>query len=129
MANLTATVRVNLVYQAPGGSSITVPQQTVDLAYGADSEGHVDVPSGTGAAVDFDIPFGSIAAASAMLLINNTSQDLTLLINGDLTGQTLAAGKPLYVHTPLTEAKVVTTDVGPSTETERVSFFVFGDPE
>jgi len=135
MANKTATFKINLTYEGPGGTSVAVAQKTVNVPYGASSAVQIDIPDGTTDGTSFPVPFGSIGTgATALYLINNTSNDLELTFNGSLVTFEVAAGgvclvlqSDLPAGVPLTAATVVATAT--TVGVERVDCFVFGDPE
>jgi hypothetical protein len=135
MANLVATLKINLTYQAPGGGSVAIPQKSYTVPYGASCAGQLDIPDGTVDGASFDIPFGSIATgATAALIYNGTSFPLELKINGSAVVCEIAAGgahlicqADLPAGVPLTALAVLATDT--TVGVERVEYFVFGDPE
>lgn len=135
MANLTATFKINLTYQGPGGGSVSVPQMSKSIPYAADSSGHVDVPAATADGASFTIPFGSIAtAATGALIVNNTEQELEVKVNGSAVlydlpvgGAMLICAEDVPLALPLTALAVLTTAL--TVAAGRVDYWVFGDPE
>lgn len=135
MANLTATFKINCTYQGPGNTSVSVAQKTVNVPYAADSCGHIDLPADVGDSDSFDVPFGAIEdGATAVYLVNGSSQDLEVKYNGGaVTKELPAGGVLLFCATelpglvPLTAVALVATAAGSAVE--RVDYFVFGDPE
>lgn len=137
MANKTATFKVNLTYEGPGSTSVTVAQKTINVPFGASCIGEIDLPADVADGNSFSVPFGTIATgASAVYLINNTTQDLEVKYNGGLVTKELAPGGALLVcadalpvGVPLTAVALVATATPNPAAVERVSYFVFGDPE
>lgn len=110
---MQATVQTSLKYVAPGNVSATINiSQT--LAYVASNVGFLDVPEGTLAAVEFEVPLGSIAALKGVLVQNNTDQDLDLSINGSGDTFTLPPGGLFLVtgaaESGITSVSLTTTD-------------------
>lgn len=128
MSNLTGSVRINLVFQGPSGGTTTVPQKTATLTYGESSEGSGGVPAGSVADAEIPVPFGTITAATALYITNDTTQVLNLKVNGGSDTIPIAAnGGVALVQAALTDATLVTTATGPTAELERFGYFVFGD--
>lgn len=135
MANLLATLRLSLVYPAPGGQSVTVPQIQVNVPFQGSSVGFIDVPDETAAEAEIAVPFGTVdEGAGLVFLQNDTGQELDLKINGEASDMALAPGAvwcsasaALPAGTPLTELAVVTT--AEQSGSGRIGYWVFGDPE
>lgn len=128
MANLAGTAKINLSYQAPGGGTVQVPQKSSSLSYSESSCGTGAIPAGTVADDPTSVPFGTIATASGMYLVNNTTQVLNLKINGGSDVIPIAAnGGVALVQAALTSATLVATATGPTADPEPFDYFVFGD--
>src|SRR5262245_17403121 len=128
MANLAGTAKINLSYQAPGGGTVQVPQKTAALSYGESSIGTGAVPSGTEVNDTVSIPFGTINIASALYVINYSTQVLGLKVNGGSDTVPVAAnGGVVLVQAALTSATLVATATGPTVSTEYFDYWVMGD--
>jgi len=98
----------------------------------AQNVGTIDVPTTMTPPTTYDIPFGSVASASMVLVKNNMTAAVGLKINGSVTvnfdlapgaifmmaGPTASAGVPLI--------SVSATVTAAPTATEQLSYFVFG---
>lgn len=136
MANSVATLKLALTYAAPGGQSVTVPQQTINAAFQASSVGFVDIPDATAGDTEIPVPMGSIGTGATLCILkNNSGQDLKVEINGaaapshDLPagGFTVIAMADLPTARKLTAISVATTGVQAGAGS--VEYFLFGDPE
>ncbi len=134
MANKSASLKITLSYQAPGGSQASFAPSTITIPYSAQAESTVDVPDTTAAATVFPVPFGSIADGATMLIVqNNLDTAITLKINGGDLENSIPAGKFGMVQVgdlgaaPITSADIVTT-ADPQAGDGSVDCFVFGDP-
>lgn len=141
MSNKTAVAKISLSYTGPDNEPVNTPQITVNAPYQSQVHGSIDVPDAQAATTDYDIPLGSIGTEVTLLIIENHTK------NGSNPGQKLkvtlnTTGEVVYVDTeqafiyavgtnttgttPLTAAKVTTTDI--QAGAGLVSFHAFGDP-
>ena len=132
MANKTCSVKCVLTYVDDDGASKT-STTSVSAPYQAYAEGTIDVPDTTVGSTAYTIPFGSIAKATALEVVNKTGQDMTLKIDGSAAlidvpdgGALLIAAAALPAGTALTGASLTTTDV--QSGAGQIAFKVFGDP-
>lgn len=94
MSNSTATLKLTQTYTNPQGQAVAPAPLSVACPYQAQLEGTIDVPDTTAASTELDIPFGSIAAATLVVVHNRLTQDIGIKVNGkpaSATG-TLVAG-------------------------------------
>lgn len=131
MANKICTVKTTFTYTDEDGNTRTA-SNTVAAPYQAFAEGSLDVPDATVDSTAFDIPFGSVAKASVLEIVNKTGQEMTLKLNGSsaLTDVpngavvTIAAAA-LPAGTAITAASLTTTDTQSGAGT--IAFRIFGD--
>lgn len=96
MPNLEATFQARLSYTGPNSESVTAPNISVAAPYaaGAQQVGGIDVPDAASSSTEYSVAFGSIAAATGILIENKTGQELRARIESavrSVTG-TLASG-------------------------------------
>jgi hypothetical protein len=130
----TATVNVSITYTPPAGATNSATASLATAASNsAQNVGVIDVPSGTGPAATFPIPFGSVAAAKILIVKNAMSSDLGVQLNGSGTDiYQISAGGMMMIGMPtepgadtLTDATITVIDAITSAQT--VQFWVFGD--
>lgn len=140
MANKSAVAKVSLSYTGADNEPVNMPVLTIAAPYQAQAHGSIDVPDTQAATTDYDIPFGSIGTEATLLIVENRTK------NGSNPGQKLKvdlesgalvveidvdqsfayiAGSGALGTTPLTQAKVTTTDI--QAGAGLISFHVFGD--
>lgn len=133
MSNSKVTVRAQVSYVDPDGQNQSLPATVLEPEYTAQVHGSLDIPDAT-AAGPFDIPFGSVDKATAVMIKNSTGQALDVSVNaGDLTYTALPDGKSLLIAlpctpggSPVTAVTVTTGDVQAGAGT--VAYHVWGDP-
>lgn len=140
MANRNAVMKLNVDYVSPSGSSTTWPLsgfgQKTTCPYHGQGYGSLDVPDAEVADTIHEVPFGDIASATAFAIVNRTSQDLNVVVNGDEeteplfsipAGGFMAWGTPLADgDLPITRLALVTTATQSGDGT--IEYLVFGDP-
>lgn len=102
-------------------------------AVNAQNVGQIDVPMSTGPATQFDLPFGSVAAAKIIMIKNEMSSDVGIRINGSEADnfRVPAGGFVLYAapqapgSTPWSSATAVTTATPAAVEA--IQYFIYGD--
>jgi hypothetical protein len=102
-------------------------------SYNAQNVGAIDVPSTITPPMDYDIPFGSVSAASMALVKNATSNPIGLKFNGSLTvnydlapgAVWVMAGATASSGVPLTSISATVTAA--PTIVENIVYFLFGD--
>ncbi len=132
MANKSITLLANLSYVDAEGRNATLPQLTISPEYQAQTHGGFDLPEAT-AAGDFVIPFGSVAKATCVVVINQSGQPVDVSVNaGDLLYTALATGKSLLIALPMAPADAITAVTVTTGDVQAadgsVAFHVFGDP-
>ncbi len=100
MTNKLATFKVSLSYPGSGGETVKPPDVSVAAPFsaGAFLDGGVDIPDTTAASTEYALSFGSIAAATGLIVENQTGQDLHVKLNGGpaaVTGTLVAGTKTL----------------------------------
>jgi hypothetical protein len=138
MANKTLQVRMQLTYVDALGVS-RVPSVRLSVPYMGTNEGTIDVPDLEAGATTHAIPFGAVAEATAVLVVNQTAnganpgQDINIKVNGGSEdyslppgGAVMIAGDMIPSDTPIASIDAVTTDAqaGPG----EIAYFIFGDP-
>lgn len=142
MANKSAVAKISLSYTGPDNEPVNLPTITVTAPYQAQLHASADVIDTLGSGQDIELPFGSIDQEATLLVVENRTkngvnpgQRLTLNLNaGDLVvdlaiGESAVFGvgvTPDNVDTPITSAKVTTTEI--QAGAGLVSYHVFGDP-
>ncbi len=139
MSNLHGTLKINTTYVDPEAATARTPEYSLTFAYQSQSHGTIDIPDQEGGGTPHRIPFGSIDAATAIMIVNRTAngenpgQDLLVQFNQDgqnpfsiPAGGTLVVGGAWTCGTPLSTVCLLTcgTQTGPGL----VSYHVFGDP-
>lgn len=96
MANKTASFQIRLSYEGPDDETVTAPHLAIAVAYGEGAQlvGGIDIPDLAASGTEYEVPFGTIASATAMLIENRSGQDLHVRINGQpgSVSGTLASG-------------------------------------
>lgn len=100
MSNKTASFKVSLSYPDAGGNTVKAADESIaaPFAAGALLRGGVDVPDAATSATEYAIPFGSIAAATGLIIKNDTGQDVHVKLNGQpssVSGTLVAGTKTL----------------------------------
>lgn len=98
MPNSTATLKLSQTYTNGQGQAMNPSPISVACPYQAQLEGTVDVPDATPASTELEIPFGSIAAATLVVVHNRLAQDIGIKVNGkpaSATGTLVAGTKTL----------------------------------
>lgn len=102
MANSTATMKITMTYTSPQGAAAAPPPISIPCPYQAQLDGAIDVPDGTCSGTELEIPFGSIAAATLVLVKNSLAQELGIKVNGkpiSASGTLVAGEKVVEVET------------------------------
>ena len=136
MANKSASVKVSVSYTGPSAESAVVPTVTVAAPYQSQAHGTVDIADTTVADTEYAIPFGAVASATAVLVVNKTGQDLWLKWNAaninshkqylPTGGAVMLAFPDVPGSFPTESASVTTTDT--QSGAGLVEYHVFGDP-
>lgn len=133
MANKTASLRLRLSYTSPSGAAVQLPEMVFQCPYQAHCVSGIDVPDATAADATLPVPFGPVAEASCVVLVNRTGQDLDVKINGaaaashslpDDSVMSFAAGD--VGGTPIESIDLITTAT--QEDAGLVECLVFGDP-
>ena len=108
---------------------------TFQASYNAQNVGTLDVPSGTPPAAVFDIPFGSVGKAKALIVKSMMTSDVDVKLNGSASvAFTLPPQGKFEYETPMdpstgtypmTSASITT--LATPTNTETLMFWVVGD--
>jgi hypothetical protein len=93
MANQTATVLIKTTYVNTEGATLT-PSATVAAPYslGAQAVTGIDVPDLAAANTEYSVAFSSVAAATAVVIDNQTGQDIAVRFEGGSVTGTLVSG-------------------------------------
>lgn len=128
------SAQVTLRYTVPGPAPTSPTFSVPSIVYTASNAGFIDIPESTASATPFSVPFGAVAAAKGVLIQNNTSQELDVIVQGEADSVfRLPPGGiciPLLASTagtvdPLTQVSVITTAV--AAEDGNVAFVILGD--
>lgn len=133
MSNSSAVFKLASSFAGPLGGTTAPPTVTLTAPYQASSESTIDIPDATAAATDFDVPFGSVASATAVLLKNQGNQalDVSFGASEDVAFELPPGAMVLYASptdptTPLASITVTTT--AEQDGEGKVACMVFGDP-
>ena len=133
MANPKLTLRVQALYTDAYSQNASI-QATLEPEYQSQVHGSFDIPEAT-AAGPFDIPFGSVDEATAVLVRNLTGQDVNVSVNGgDLQYDTLPDGKSILLAFPCAVGGTSITAVQVTTTAQmqvgggHIAYDVWGDP-
>ena|SRR5678816_2698112 len=127
MSNSTATVSLKV-----RGNPLPVAE-TILAAFQGATEGTIDIADTTAADTEFVVSFGSVAAATMLLIKNTDAQEIYVKLNGSTTklglmpgGVLLIAASALPSANTITSAKVCpkANQSGAGT----VSYWLVGDP-
>lgn len=136
MSNKTASVRITCSYTGTENESASLPATIVGCAYQAQTHGTVDIPDTTVTDTTYDIPFGTVAEATMVMVKNGTGQDLWLKWNSaniESHRQFLPNGGVALIAMPALPGDYKTTAVSVTTTATQsgagvVAYHVFGDP-
>lgn len=115
---------------APNSGAASLSTQGV---YNAQNVGSVDVPAGTTTATSFSVPFGSVGAASVVIVRNQMSTPINVRLNGSGTDTFELAPGAMFRYespttpatTPITAVECITT--AEPTAIENIFYWIFGD--
>jgi hypothetical protein len=133
MANQNASLTVSVSF--PLGSENPSLEFLTKCPFTGGQAGYIDIPGATLSAVEFDVPFGSVASPTLVYVKNLSGHDLGVRLNSananeyqvPTNGQLLLAGFPATAAAvPLTAVKLFTTTA--QVTDGQVFFAVFGDP-
>ena len=84
MPDSNAAFQFRLTYTGPNDETIAAPTKSVSAPYapGAQLVGGVDVPDAATSGTEYQIPFGTIASATALYIENRTGQPVDVRLNG-----------------------------------------------
>lgn len=132
MANKTLTKKSIYTYTDADGASQN-KTTTVSVPYTSMVEGELDVPDQTAGSTAFTIPVGTIAKITGLYIKNNTTQELSLKINGSAALNNVPAGGTVEQASPddaaasaLASASLTTTATVDGAGT--IAYKVYGDP-
>lgn len=132
MSNKTASLTIGLNYTGIGSEAVTAPPISLACLYQAYATSQVDIPDATMSATAFSVDFGSVAAASLMVFVNNGTQEMIVKINGSLAifnlpmgGAVVVASSTFADSTPVVSATLTTT--GTVSGAGTIDCYVFGD--
>jgi len=114
---------------ANSGSSSTV----VTASYNAQNVGTIDVPSATGPATAFTIPFGNVNKAKVIVIKSKMTKEIELAINGAPASTFNIPPQGVVVLASSTEpladewASAIVTTTDTNTAVEFVEYAIFGD--
>ncbi len=135
MANKIVSVRTTLGYVDGDGNTRAI-RKTVSAPYTAVAENEVDVPIDTNADFEIEVPFGSVAKATCIVIENLTGQSLGLMPNAGGPDATIPDGAIVTFaasaedgEVPFESFKVKTTSAQTELGLGKVNCKVFGDPE
>lgn len=136
MSNKTAKIKITCSYHGVENEAATLSPVSVTVPYQGQSHGTIDVPDTTAGSTTYDIPFGSIASATGVIVENKTGQDLWLKWNSaniDSHKQYLPDGAAVSLAFPAVPGSFPTTAVSVTTTGTQagaglVAYHVFGDP-
>jgi hypothetical protein len=136
-ANLNARLGLTLSYTNEEGGTSTASPIAIASHYQSQSHGTIDVPDTQAMDTEYSIPFGTVDAGAALMIIENrTGQDLEVKVNDQNVGThhhdipvggvfVLGGPSPSAAH-PLLSAVVKTTAI--QSGAGLVAYRVFGDP-
>lgn len=128
----TASLTVSLQYSAPGGNT-PVAQFQVTTEYTASAVGVIDIPDATAAETEFEVPFGSIENALAVVIRNTNNQELGIRIGAAEADEfTIAPGAFIVLGQPTEPSSVPLTALAVTTTAEQAGaggfeYIVLGD--
>jgi hypothetical protein len=135
MPNLSATIKRILSYTGPSSESLLLPTEVLAAPYQAQLAGTIDVPVDVADNDPFDIPFGSIAAPTLVIIENASGQELEVKINGAAAVShtipnggfmiPVASSSSAAIGTPITAIQLIATGTGSAVG--RIAYRIFGD--
>lgn len=138
MANSIANVRIVLSYPQPGGGVASPSLPAVLAEYQALALSVLDIPDAQAADTEHEVAFGSIAAASMIVVQNLTGQDIDVMVNdtgADVADHSIPIGGvwvcgglvPAVLDFPVAKMSLFTT--AEQVDAGTINVWVFGDPE
>ena len=132
MPNSLASFKVTLTYPS-GGGSVSIPAQSLDVPFQGESVNTIDVPALEAMTTSHAVSFGSVAAATGVLVKNDTGQDLDVKINGAAAvSHSIPDGGVMFIGglteptTPISSMALITTEAQGATAGQ-IYTWVFGD--
>jgi hypothetical protein len=85
MSNKLAKFAVSLIYSGLDDETVTSPPLAISAPFspGASQVGGIDIPDLAAEGTEYPVAFGSIAAATGLLIENRSGQDLSVKLNGE----------------------------------------------
>jgi len=130
----TATANLSLTYSPPSGPANSATATfSAAATSNAQNVGVIDIPAATAPSTVFAIPFGSVASAKVLMIINKTNDEIGIRLNGlpaDIfrisAGGFFAVNMPTDpAADPISSASI--TIINATVSLQSVNFFVFGD--
>lgn len=130
--NLRAVLGVTLTYVNEEEAADAITPITVACQYQGQCHGSIDVPASEAADTVHTVPFGSVAKASCVVIVNRTAQELEVTINTIDTTMSIPVGGTMVFGSPTFPAAQHLASMSLKTTVEQVAagkigFHVFGD--
>lgn len=130
-AAYTGSGSVSLSYRGAGGVNTSITK-SISSPYDSVETGVIEVPDAVASAHVYSLAFGAVASPSALLVVNNSGQDLGVRFNSAVanefqipTGSSMFIGMPALAGAdPITAIDLVTTALG--TEAGTIEYVILG---